>query len=66
MASPMRVARPKETAANERCSPQEIAEIAKVAYGLFERRGGGHGRDQEDWFEAERIVSARRRGHGRG
>jgi hypothetical protein len=35
-------------------------EIARVAYQLFERRGGGHGQDQQDWFEAERIVRARR------
>lgn len=36
-------------------------EIAKVAYGLFERRGGLHGQDQQDWFEAERIVRQRQR-----
>ena len=34
-------------------------EIARVAYELFERRGGLHGYDQQDWFEAERIVRAR-------
>ncbi len=35
-------------------------EIAKVAYELFVQRGGTHGSDQEDWFEAERIVAQRR------
>lgn len=34
-------------------------EIAKVAYGLYERRGRIHGCAAEDWAEAERIVMAR-------
>jgi hypothetical protein len=34
-------------------------EIAKVAYELFERDGGAHGKDREHWEEAERIVRAR-------
>lgn len=37
-----------------------ISEVARVAYLLFEQRGGGHGQDQQDWFEAERIVRAHR------
>ena len=41
-------------------------EIARVAYELFERRGGVHGHDLEDWLEAERIVRQRRsNGNGR-
>lgn len=36
-------------------------EVALVAYELFQRRGGLHGHDQEDWVEAERIVRNRRR-----
>ena len=35
-------------------------EIAQTAYELFQQRGGAHGQDQEDWFEAERIIRARR------
>jgi hypothetical protein len=35
-------------------------EIARVAYELFQQRGGQHGSDQQDWFEAERIVAQRR------
>jgi hypothetical protein len=34
-------------------------EIAKVAYELFERDGREHGKDQEHWHEAEKIVRAR-------
>jgi hypothetical protein len=35
-------------------------EIAKVAYELFERDGRQHGKDQEHWLEAERIVHKRK------
>ncbi len=34
-------------------------EIAKVAYELFEKSGQIHGRDLENWLEAERIVMAK-------
>ena len=30
--------------------------VARRAYELFERRGGGAGHDVEDWLEAERQV----------
>lgn len=30
--------------------------IRKKAYELHEQRGGEHGRDLEDWLEAERLV----------
>ena len=31
-------------------------DIARLAYQLYEQRGGEHGRDQEDWFQAEREL----------
>jgi hypothetical protein len=31
-------------------------EIARRAYERFLARGGEHGHDQEDWYEAERSV----------
>jgi hypothetical protein len=34
-------------------------EITKVAYELFERDGGVHGKDREHWLEAEKIVRMR-------
>ena len=37
-------------------------DVARVAYALFQQRGGTHGRDLEDWLEAERLVRARRTG----
>jgi hypothetical protein len=32
------------------------ARIARKAYELFEQRGGGVGREVEDWLQAERII----------
>ncbi len=34
-------------------------EIARRAYQLYEARGGGHGRDVEDWLQAERELRQR-------
>ena len=31
-------------------------ELARLAYELYERRGGEHGHDVEDWLEAELIL----------
>ena len=33
-------------------------EVAQRAYTLWEGRQGGHGHDQDDWFEAERQLGA--------
>lgn len=35
-------------------------EIARRAYGLYEQRGGGHGRDWEDWLQAELELRGNR------
>jgi hypothetical protein len=35
-------------------------DIARAAYGRYLERGGGHGRDFEDWLEAERELRDRR------
>ena len=34
-------------------------EIAKKAYDIYEKSGWVHGRDFENWLEAEKIVVAR-------
>ncbi len=34
-------------------------EIAKAAHDLYEKSGRAHGRDVQNWLEAERIVLAR-------
>ena len=38
------------------------SEIAEAAYQRYLSRGGGHGRDLDDWIEAERELRAVR-GH---
>ncbi len=40
--------------------PPASEEIAAEAYAIFEARGGDHGRDEEDWLEAERRLLERR------
>ena len=39
------------------------AEVARVAYELFQQRRHVHGHDMHDWLDAERIVRER---HGDG
>jgi DUF2934 family protein len=38
--------------------PRQVdrASVARRAYELYEQRGGGHGRDWDDWFQAERDL----------
>jgi hypothetical protein len=38
-------------------------EIARRAYEIFERRGGGHGHDLDDWLQAEGELRDSRRAH---
>jgi hypothetical protein len=33
-------------------------EVADRAYAVWQARGGGHGHDRGDWFEAERLLVA--------
>jgi len=39
-----------------------LAEIAKVAYELYEKRGRAAGHELDDWIEAERAVMERHAG----
>ena len=36
--------------------------VAALAYSLYERRGGEHGHDVEDWIQAEKTIL---QGHNR-
>lgn len=38
-------------------------DITKAAYDLFEKRGGAHGHDVNDWIEAEKTVMENRERH---
>lgn len=42
-------------------TPPSPDEIAAEAYAIYQERGGEHGRHEDDWFEAERRLSERRR-----
>jgi hypothetical protein len=37
--------------------PPDPENIARRAYERFQMRGGEHGRDEEDWLEAERELT---------
>ena len=52
--------REKSVTAEQDPPPISLSEVAQVAYELFQRRGGVHGYDRQDWFEAERLVRQRR------
>lgn len=41
---------------NTHLGPATHEEIASRAYKLFEQRGYGHGRDLDDWLQAERDL----------
>ena len=42
-------------------TPPTAEEIAAEAYAIYLARGEEHGRHEDDWFEAERRVTERRR-----
>jgi DUF2934 family protein len=43
--------------AQQRLGEEFYVQVARKAYELFERRGGEHGHDVDDWLEAERLVA---------
>jgi hypothetical protein len=43
----------KDVRDNPRAAAVEHSAIARRAYELYERRGGEHGRDLDDWLHAE-------------
>jgi hypothetical protein len=50
------------TAGSEKTEPQirnvpSLVEIRKRAYEIYLERGGIHGRDQDDWLQAERELT---------
>jgi hypothetical protein len=42
-------------------TPPTPEQIAAEAYDIYIARGGEHGRDADDWYEAERRLTERRR-----
>ena len=41
-------------------------DIATLAYALWEDRGGGDGRAEEDWLEAERMLQEQNKPSSKG
>ena len=41
-------------------------DIANLAYVLWEDRGGGDGRAEQDWLDAERILQPQSKPTGKG
>jgi hypothetical protein len=50
---PARASRKSNGAANDFSSPDAVA---RRAYEIYEKRGGNHGADLDDWLEAERQL----------
>ena len=46
--------------ADSKATDPTYAEIAEAAYRRYLSRGGAHGRDFDDWLEAERELRSRR------
>ena len=47
---------PTRDVGSSSANPIDQERVAQRAYELFQMRGGEPGRDQEDWFEAEREL----------
>jgi len=43
---------------------RSLDDIARRAYEKYQARGGEHGRDVEDWLQAEQEATQRQRGTG--
>ena len=41
--------------------PQDDEQVRILAHNLWERRGGGHGSPEDDWYEAERQLRGAQR-----
>jgi hypothetical protein len=47
-----------DPAGQSRMSRPNPEEVARRAYERYQQRGGSHGSDQDDWYEAERDLSS--------
>ena len=47
---------------NPKRDERDQEDISRRAHERYQERGGQHGDDQSDWFEAEREVRERNRG----
>ncbi|MGA9521374.1 MAG: DUF2934 domain-containing protein [Myxococcaceae bacterium] len=54
--TPSKSQKPESSQANNLLRGPAREEIARRAYELYLARGGVHGYEQEDWFQAEREL----------
>jgi hypothetical protein len=47
---------PQSQPQQQRSNEPSAEEISRRAYELYQARGGDHGRDQNDWFQAENEL----------
>jgi hypothetical protein len=53
----VKATKPKTSRGNSKASQKSLRDvIEKKAYEIFVQRGGEHGKDLDDWLEAEKIV----------
>lgn len=57
---PLEAAADRDTRANHIDEMPTYEQIAEAAYLRYVSRGGDHGRDFDDWIEAERALTLRR------
>ncbi|MBI2487620.1 MAG: DUF2934 domain-containing protein [Deltaproteobacteria bacterium] len=50
---------PKKRAKSDQKTIHEL--IEKKAYEIYGKRGGEHGKDLDDWFEAEKMVKGKKK-----
>jgi len=49
----------KKTKSSKTFDPEQQQQtVEEKAYELYENRGYEHGNDQDDWYEAENIISS--------
>jgi hypothetical protein len=53
----VKATKPKSSRGNSKASQKSLRDvIEKKAYEIYVQRGGEHGKDLDDWLEAEKIV----------
>jgi hypothetical protein len=60
------VAPQEQGAIDRKLDPPSHDDIANLAYALWEDRGGGDGRAEEDWLEAERMLQEQNKPTSKG
>jgi len=60
------IAPQEQGAIDRKPNPPSHDDIANLAHALWEDRGGGDGRAEQDWLEAERMLQQQSKPTSRG